>query len=102
VQAYKTIHHPGSDLPQCEMTSSLPKPKVLGDSEILLDGAAQIPRALQIAGKLPKDYAQMIGRHPPPDIGTEQTDSFHASLGTKGFSRPRHDSSTPIEKKEKP
>jgi len=84
------------------MTSSQPKPKVLGDSKILLDGAARILRALQIAGKILQDYAQMIGRHPLPDIGTEQTDSFHASLGTTGFSRPRHDSSTPFEKKEKP
>jgi hypothetical protein len=75
---------------------------VLGDSKVLLNGAAQIPHALQITGKFVQDYAQMIGGHPPYNMCPKEGDSFHTRLGTKRFSRPRHDSSTPPEKKEKP
>ena len=77
-------------------------PEVLGDLKMLLDAGARIPRALQIMGKFVQDYAQMIDGHPPPNICTKKSDPFHARLGTKGFSRPRHDSSTPSGKKEKP
>jgi hypothetical protein len=44
----------------------------------------------------------MMGGHPPPDMRASKNDSFHARLGTKGFSRPRHLSSNPSWKKEKP
>jgi hypothetical protein len=102
MQADKPIHHLGGDPLRREMAPCQPTREVLSDSEILLDGAAQVSSALQIVGKIGKDYAQMVGGHPPPNIGTEKCDSFHASLGTKGFSRPRHDSFTPSGKKEKP
>jgi hypothetical protein len=42
----------------------------------------------------------MIGGHPPQNMCPKECNSFHALLGTQGFSRPRHDSSTPSSKKE--
>jgi hypothetical protein len=46
VPSHKTIHHLGSNLLRREIASSEPKPKMFGGSEILLNGATQIPRAL--------------------------------------------------------
>jgi hypothetical protein len=83
------------------MAPSQPAPEVFGDAKSFLDVAAQISCVLQISGKFIQDYAQMIDGHPASNMRAKQSESFHAWLGTKGFSRPRHYSSTTTQKKGK-
>jgi hypothetical protein len=101
VQAYESINYVRGDLLRSDTPPSQPASEVFGDAKSFLDVAAQISCVLQISGKFVQDYAQMIGGHPPLNTPAKQSESFHAWLGTKGFSRPRHVSSTPSGRKGK-
>jgi hypothetical protein len=102
MQADKSINQLRCNLPGTETVARQPQGEVLRDSEILSDAAVQIPRLFQIADEVLQDYAQMAGGHTAPDVGAEQSDSFHVKPGTKRFSRLRHASSNPLKRKEKP